>query len=62
MLAPMILGTLSKQVKSGGLDLGGLSSMLLGQKNDIAKAMPAGLMNSLSTAQGLMGILPDSPM
>ena len=53
MLAPFILGSISKSVKSGGLDLGGLVKMLAGQKNNIASAMPAGLLNSLSEAQGL---------
>ena len=53
MLASVILGSLAKQVKSGGLDLGGLTKILLDQKDNVAHAMPAGLMNSLSAAQGL---------
>ena len=53
MIAPLIMGTLSKQVKEKGFDLGGLTKMLAGQKDNIAKAMPSGLMSSLSSAQGL---------
>ncbi len=53
MLAPMVLGYIGKQVKSGNLDLAGLVKMLMGQRSNIASAMPSGLMNSLSGAQGL---------
>jgi len=53
MLAPMLMGTIARQVKSGGLDLAGLTKMLTGQKGNIAAAMPQGLLNSLSGVQGL---------
>jgi hypothetical protein len=53
MLAPMVLGTIAKQVKSSGLSLDGLTKLFAGQKENIAKAMPVGLMDSLSSAQGL---------
>ena len=53
LVAPFILSSLGKQVKSGGLDLGGLLKMILAQKGNISKAMPAGLMDSLSGVQGL---------
>ncbi|WP_373652477.1 DUF937 domain-containing protein [Schlesneria sp. DSM 10557] len=53
LVAPFILSFLGKQVKSQGLDLGGLLKMILSQKSNIAKAMPAGLADSLSGVQGL---------
>ena len=53
LLAPMLLGLIAKQVKSGGLDLAGLVKMIAGQKGNIAAAMPQGLQNSLSGVQGL---------
>lgn len=53
LLAPVIMGALSKKVKSDGLDLGGLVKVILGQKDNFAKAMPAGLGSALSGVQGL---------
>lgn len=41
MLAPMILGVITKQVKSGNLDLAGLVDLLMGQSKQVAKAIPA---------------------
>ena len=46
-LAPVVLGTLAKEQKSGGLDAGGLASLLAGQKDNIASALPAGFSNLL---------------
>ena len=43
MAAPLVLAFLGKQVKSGGLNLSSLVSLLTGQKNAIAAAMPSGL-------------------
>lgn len=43
MAAPMVLGLLGKQVKSGGLNISSLASLLTGQKSSIAAAMPSGL-------------------
>lgn len=43
MAAPMVLGLLGKQVKSGGLNVSSLTSLLTGQKSSIAAAMPSGL-------------------
>ena len=40
VLAPIVLGTLAQQQKSSGLDAGGLAKMLMGQKDNIAKALP----------------------
>ncbi len=53
MLAPFLIGMIGKQVKSGGLDLGGLTKLILGQKGNIAAAMPQGLLSSLTGVQGL---------
>ena len=53
MLAPILIGMIGKQVKSGGLDLAGLTKLILGQKGNIAAAMPQGLLSSLSGVQGL---------
>ena len=41
MLAPLLLGTIAKQVKSGNLGLGGLVDLVTGQKSYVAKALPA---------------------
>ena len=49
----MVLGSLKKQVVSNGLDLSGLTKMLLGQKANISRAMPQGLMKSLANTQDL---------
>lgn len=52
MLAPVILGVLKKQVLGGGMDAGGLLSMLQGQKSNVASAMPANLTSQLGNIQG----------
>jgi hypothetical protein len=41
--APMVLGLLGKQVKSGGLNASSLASLLTGQKSAISAALPGGL-------------------
>jgi outer membrane protein OmpA-like peptidoglycan-associated protein len=43
MAAPLVLGVLGKQVKTGGLNVSSLASLLTGQKSSIAAAMPSGL-------------------
>lgn len=43
LLAPIIFGVIKRKVVGEGLDVGGLASMLSGQKDNIEKAMPAGL-------------------
>jgi OmpA-OmpF porin, OOP family len=53
MAAPMIMGLIGKQVSSNGLNSSGLMSMLAGQKDHIAAAMPAGLGDKLG---GLLGM------
>src|SRR5689334_3696736 len=42
-LAPVVIGALKKLKLAGGLDSAGLSSLLAGQKNNIAAAMPGGM-------------------
>ena len=46
-LAPVVLGTLAKEQKAGGLDAGGLANLLNGQKDHIAAALPPGFANLL---------------
>jgi OmpA-OmpF porin, OOP family len=53
MAAPMVMGLIGKQVSSNGLNTSGLMSMLAGQKDHIAAAMPAGLGDKLG---GLLGM------
>jgi len=48
VLGPVVLGTLGQQQKRSGLDASGLASMLAGQKDNIASAMPAGFSQLLS--------------
>ncbi len=45
MLAPVIMGVLKRN--TGGMDAGGLASMLSGQSSNIAAAMPSGLGDAL---------------
>jgi hypothetical protein len=40
MLTPVVLGTLGKQVTSGGLDAAGLAGLLSAQKTNISAALP----------------------
>jgi OmpA-OmpF porin, OOP family len=53
MAAPMVMGLLGKQVASNGLNTSGLMSLLAGQKDHVAAAMPAGLGDKLG---GLLGM------
>ncbi|MBP6385114.1 MAG: DUF937 domain-containing protein [Pseudarcicella sp.] len=52
LAAPMVMGIVGKQVKTNGLDAGGLMSLFSGQKDAIASAMPAGLSDKMG---GLLG-------
>ncbi len=47
MAAPMIMGFLGKTQNSMGLDMGGLASMLMGQKDHIQDALPQGFADTL---------------
>jgi hypothetical protein len=59
MLAPVIMGTVAKQQQTAGLDAGGLAKMLLGQKDNIASAMPGGFAQLLSGSSLLDSIGPN---
>jgi hypothetical protein len=50
MLAPVVLGTLGQQQRSGGLDANGLASMLTSQKDQLAAAIPSNLASQLGAA------------
>ncbi len=49
LLAPVILGVLGREQRAAGLETGGLARMLMGQKDQIAAAMPVGLSDLLSS-------------
>lgn len=55
LVAPMVLGMIGKQVKKGGLNAGGLMDLLSGQKDHVAKAMPAGMGDLLGFANSNSG-------
>jgi membrane-bound inhibitor of C-type lysozyme len=43
MAAPLVLGLLGNRVRTGGLNPAGLGNLLLGEKDSIMRALPAGL-------------------
>lgn len=43
MAAPLVLGLLGNRVRTGGLNPAGLGNLLLGEKDTIMRALPAGL-------------------
>ncbi len=53
LAAPMVMGAIGKQVSGGNMGASGLMSLLAGQKDHIAAAMPAGLGDKLG---GLLGM------
>jgi hypothetical protein len=56
LIAPMVMGALGQQQRSGGLDAKGLANLLSSQKDQIAGAMPSGLANMLG-ARGVLDAL-----
>jgi hypothetical protein len=60
MLAPVAVGTIAQQQKAAGLDAGGLGNLLMGQKDNIAKALPAGFADLLKGA-GILDAIPAAP-
>ncbi len=54
--APVLMSLLGKQVKSDGLGVSGLMSLLGGQTDFIKNAMPSGLTSGLSSLLGLGGL------
>jgi hypothetical protein len=57
MLAPVAMGSLAGQAKAGNLDAAGIAKLLLGQKENIAAAMPKGFTDLLGGAGGPFGTL-----
>jgi len=53
LAAPMVMGVIKRKVMSGGLNAGGLASMLKGQEANINSAMPKGLSDQLNS-QGFL--------
>lgn len=58
MMAPVVLGTLAKQQKASGLDAAGLTNLLMGQRENIQAAMPAGFGDLLKGTGLLDGLSP----
>jgi len=54
LLAPMVVGALGEQQRSGALDADGIADLLSSQKDQIAAVMPSGLANILG-ARGMLG-------
>lgn len=54
MAAPFVISMLGKQVRSNGLNIGGLMDLLKGQKEHVAGALPTGM----AGAMGLAGFGP----
>lgn len=53
MLAPLVMGALAKKKQSDGLDLGGLSDLLQGERRTVKKAQPGGdLLSQILDADG----------
>jgi OmpA-OmpF porin, OOP family len=50
LAAPILMGVLGKQVSSQGLGVSGLASMLMGQKDAVKAALPAGASSVLNMA------------
>ena len=59
LIAPMVLGALGQQQRSGGLDANGLANLLSSQKDQITAAMPSGLADMLG-ASGMLDALDGS--
>jgi sporulation protein YlmC with PRC-barrel domain len=55
LLAPVVLGLLGREQRAAGLETGGLARMLMGQKDQIAAAMPVGLADLLSSRVRMEG-------
>jgi hypothetical protein len=56
MAAPAVMAMLGKQAQSGGLNASGLVDMLMGQKDNVAAAMPKGFADQLEGTGLLQGI------
>jgi hypothetical protein len=58
-LGPLVMGVLGQQQRSAGLDASGLAQLLLSQKDNIARALPAGFSRYLS-GTGILDQVPGS--
>ena len=58
MAAPILLGVISRQMKSGSMDAAGLGSMLSDQKQHLGNYLPAGLGSELGLANFTSGSAP----
>ena len=56
MAAPLVLGLLGNRVRTGGLNLAGLGNLLLGEKDSIMRALPAGLGSILGLKDAGMAV------
>jgi len=56
MAAPMVLGFLGKKVRDNGMNVGGLTSLLGGERDGIMSAMPQGLTNLVETGEVFRGV------
>jgi hypothetical protein len=54
MLAPLVMGLISKQIGTRGIDVGSLTSLLASQRDQIAQSLPGGMGQMLESA-GLGG-------
>ncbi len=54
LAGPLLMGMVSRQIRKKGLGIGGLMEMLMGQKDHVKEAMPAGMGNLLGLGS-LMG-------
>jgi hypothetical protein len=59
LVAPMVLGILGQQQRSGGLDANGLANLLTSQRDQITAAMPSGLADIMG-ARGMLDALDGS--
>jgi hypothetical protein len=55
LLTPVLLGVLGREQRAAGLETGGLARLLIGQKDQIAAAMPVGLSDLLSSRVRMEG-------
>jgi OmpA-OmpF porin, OOP family len=51
MVAPLVMGLLSRKIRQGGLDVAGLTSLLAVEKDEILKAAPAGISSLLGFSE-----------
>ena len=61
LLAPMVMGMIGKQVKSNGLDAGGLMKLLGSQRSIVESALPAGFNSALGLAADRVKASTSSP-